>query len=652
MSIYQFNRVAEANQTLEQEVQRLLAAQALAQTNLELALAIDKGILLEEGDQFVVLVGPALDKLERQYELFRGPIPGTTNLDLAVASVRGVVRPMIRQAETGDWDHLRVTRFHRIDDKITKMSQAVGEIVEATRANQALALAQVITAQQTVYSYVIGSLILALLLSVYTIYSTLRSITRSVGSLSTAASRLAVGELDRRIVVESEDEIGQLAHTFNAMAEQLQSLYSGLEQRVAERTRDLEHRARSLAATAAVARDAASVLDTKELLSRVVYLVSQQFDFYHTGIFLLDSSGEWAVLQAASSAGGQRMLERAHRLKVGQEGIVGYVTSRGEARIALDVGADAVHFDNPDLPETRSEMALPLRARGEILGALDVQSTEPGAFGEEDVAVLQTLADQVAVAIDNARLFQQAQQSMEAERRAYGELSRQSWQELLRTRPELGFRSDEGGVTSAGDIWRPEMEQAVQEGRTVQISNGKYPWPAAQPAGASQGGLASGPGGGQTSNLQPQISEQPASQPTDKVPHGRDEALVSPDEGHPLAVPIKVRGQVVGVLDTFKPSDTGQWTLEEIAILEQIAEQLGTALESARLYQDTQRRAARERLAREITDEIRRAGDVDSIVRTTVDQLFHVLGTSRAFAQLEAAPTAGDDGRAGIGHEP
>jgi GAF domain-containing protein/HAMP domain-containing protein len=638
MSIYQFNRVAEANQTLEQEVQRLLAAQALAQTNLELALAIDKGILLEEGDQFVVLVGPALDKLERQYELFRGPIPGTTNLDLAVASVRGVVRPMIRQAETGDWDHLRVTRFHRIDDKITKMSQAVGEIVEATRANQALALAQVITAQQTVYSYVIGSLILALLLSVYTIYSTLRSITRSVGSLSTAASRLAVGELDRRIVVESEDEIGQLAHTFNAMAEQLQSLYSGLEQRVAERTRDLEHRARSLAATAAVARDAASVLDTKELLSRVVYLVSQQFDFYHTGIFLRDSSGEWAVLQAASSAGGQRMLERAHRLKVGQEGIVGYVTSRGEARIALDVGADAVHFDNPDLPETRSEMALPLQARGEILGALDVQSTEPGAFGDEDVAVLQTLADQVAVAISNARLFQQAQQSMDAERRAYGELSRQAWQELLRTRPELGFRSDERGVTGAGDIWRPEMEQAVQEGRTVQISNGKYPWPAAQ--------------GGQTSNLQPQISEQPASQPTDQVPHGRDEALAGPDEGHPLAVPIKVRGQVVGVLDTFKPSDTGQWTLEEIAILEQITEQLGTALESARLYQDTQRRAARERLAREITDEIRRAGDVEGIVRTTVDKLFHVLGTSRAFAQLEAAPTAGDDGRAGVGHEP
>jgi GAF domain-containing protein len=268
----------------------------------------------------------------------------------------------------------------------------------------------------------------------------------------------------------------------------------------------------------------------------------------------------------------------------------------------------------------------------------------------------------VAVAISNARLFQQAQQSMEAERRAYGELSRQAWQELLRTRPELGFRSDERGVTSARDIWRPEMEQAVQEGRTVQISNGKYPWPAAQPtpswdrdgtrAGASQGGLASGPGGGQTSNLQPQISEQPASQPTDKVPHGRDEALVSPDEGHPLAVPIKVRGQVVGVLDTFKPSDTGQWTPEEIAILEQITEQLGTALESARLYQDTQRRAARERLAREITDEIRRAGDVEGIVRTTVDKLFHVLGTSRAFAQLDAGPTAGDEGKAGIGPEP
>jgi GAF domain-containing protein/HAMP domain-containing protein len=562
-----------------------LAAQALAQTNLELALAIDKGILLEEGDQFVALVGPALDKLERDYQLFRGPIPGTTNLDLAVASVRGVVRPMIRQAETGDWEHLRVTRFHRIDDKITKMSQAVGEIVEATRANQALALAQVITAQQTVYSYVVGSLILALLLSVYAIYSTLRSITRSVRSLSTAASRLAVGELDQRILVESDDEIGQLAHTFNAMAEQLQSLYTGLEQRVAERTRDLEHRARSLAATAAVARDAASVLDTKELLSRVVYLVSQQFDFYHTGIFLLDPSGDWAVLQAASSPGGQRMLERAHRLKVGQEGIVGYVTSRGEARIALDVGADAVHFDNPDLPETRSEMALPLRAAGEILGALDVQSTQPGAFGEEDVAVLQTLADQLAVAISNARLFQQAQQSMEAERRAYGELSHQAWHELLCAQPDLGVLRDERGLFPSGQQWQPEMETALRSGQTTLGQNGATC----------------------------------------------------------AALPIKVRGHVIGVVDVHKRSGAGEWTPEQVALLETLSDQLGAALENARLYQDTQRRAAREQMLNTITGRFARSLDLETILQTAVQELGQSLPVREVSILVGAPSDTGPD---------
>jgi signal transduction histidine kinase len=150
-----------------------------------------------------------------------------------------------------------------------------------------------------------------------------------------------------------------------------------------------------------------------QLLDETVRLISERFGFYHAGVFLVDEEREYAVLRAASSEGGRRMLERGHRLEVGRAGMVGYVTDTSESRIALDVGKDAAHFVNPDLPETRSEMTLSLLVRGEVIGALDVQSTDEAAFTDEDVAVLQTMADQLANAIANARLFTEVEQTAE-----------------------------------------------------------------------------------------------------------------------------------------------------------------------------------------------------------------------------------------------
>ncbi len=136
------------------------------------------------------------------------------------------------------------------------------------------------------------------------------------------------------------------------------------ERKVAQEA--LQRRAIQLQTAAEVSRDASAVRDLPELLNRIVTLIRDRFGFYHAGIFLLDDAQEYAVLQAASSEGGRRMLARGHRLTVGETGIVGYVTGTGEARIALDVGEDAAFFDNPDLPATRSEMALP-RVRGQSL---------------------------------------------------------------------------------------------------------------------------------------------------------------------------------------------------------------------------------------------------------------------------------------------
>jgi len=357
----------------------------------------------------------------------------------------------------------------------------------------------------------------------------------------------------------------------------LRTAQETLESQVAERTRDLERRAGYLQATSEVAREAATVLaDPQQLLSRVVNLVSGRFGFYHAGIFLLDSSQEWAVLQAASSEGGQRMLARGHRLRVGVEGTVGYVVQHGEPRIALDVGEDLVFFNNPDLPETRSAITLPLRARGEIIGALDVQSTVPNAFSAEDTEVLQALADQVAVAISNARLFQQVQESADAERRVRGELVRAAWAEMLRVRPELGFIKEADAVVPVSRSWDQEMEMALYTG----------------------------------------------------------EAAVGGEAGNALAVPIKIGGQTVAVLDAHLPEGEGTWTSERVELLDALSAQIAQALDRARLYEATQRRAAREGAIREIADEMQRATDMNSLLRITTESLNRALHSSRVYVRM------------------
>jgi GAF domain-containing protein len=232
--------------------------------------------------------------------------------------------------------------------------------------------------------------------------------------------------------------------------------------------RDLEslvgHQVTELKAAAQVAREAANIRNLEELLEKTVQMISDKFDFYHAGIFLLDDAEHYAVLQAASSEGGQHMLARKHKLKIGKVGIVGYVAAQGEPRIALDVGADAVYFDNPDMPETRSEMSLPLKVREKVIGVLDIQSTEANAFTQDDISIMQTLADQIALAIDNARLLTESQQSLIELYRLYEAQVAQAWDEYLYRRT-LAYEYNQSGVTAVSPSHPRSMP--TDEGQSV-----------------------------------------------------------------------------------------------------------------------------------------------------------------------------------------
>ena len=166
-----------------------------------------------------------------------------------------------------------------------------------------------------------------------------------------------------------------------------------------------ERRSRLLEAAARVSHSITSILDLDALLRATVDIICEEFGFYYAGVFLLDEKGEWAVLRAGRGEPGRKMVEAGHRLRVGGSSMIGTAIAERKARIALDVGEEPVHFKNPYLPHTRSEMALPLVVRNEVIGALTIQSVEEAAFSEDDITALQTMADQLAVAINNARLL-------------------------------------------------------------------------------------------------------------------------------------------------------------------------------------------------------------------------------------------------------
>jgi GAF domain-containing protein len=365
----------------------------------------------------------------------------------------------------------------------------------------------------------------------------------------------------------------------------LQELNQSLEDRVSSRTAELElanqrneRRARQFEAIAQVARATTSIQDEDTLLFQLAQVISEQFSFYHVGIFLLDDQQENAILRASNSEGGRRMLARRHSLKVGHIGIVGHVAASGNPRIALDVGEDSAFRDNPDLPETRSELALPLKDAGQVIGVLDVQSTEPNAFLPEDTETLYTLADQVAIAIQNARSHEATHRLLEEAQKTSESYIKEAWRLIQSQEKRVGYIVSENTV-------KP-LEKFIDHPYINKITS-------------------------------------------------QEEPLIENGETGTLAVPILLRGEVVGVLDIRVP--TGHdWDPDEVDIAKAVAERLSLALESATLLRTTQRRAEIERLTADISGKIGASVNMRNVLQTAVEELGRILPGSEVVIQFQS----------------
>ena len=404
-------------------------------------------------------------------------------------------------------------------------------------------------------------------------------LTSPLKNLTNTAQQITGGNLDAKAEIQSEDEIGLLGKTLNSMTATLRGFIQSLEQRVAERTTELQNalqkegrRSRQFEAITKVTQAASAEQSTAVLLPEVCRVISDQFGFYHVGIFLNDSINQYAILTASNSEGGSRMMERHHQLKIGEQGIVGYVTATGNPRIALDVGRDAIFFDNPDLPETRSEMALPLRIGDNIIGSLDVQSTEPNAFSHEDVEVLSTLAVQVSLAIQNARLFEQTRRSLTEAESLYRQYLREAWGRLPEDEKLTGYRYKVSGVEPLDGSLEPE-----NGGRGVQ--------------------------------------------PKDLESDANPRVFVE--------VPIELRGERLGTLKVEAPANKGKINSDQMDMIRAVAERVALSAENARLFDEISRRAQRERMVSDITTKIRSTNDPQQMVRTAIEELRQALGASR-----------------------
>src|SRR5258706_2731486 len=510
----------------------------------------------------------------RVSNLIKRGLLSQSSLDLVVIPQPEIIAKLTNMADTASFRvPSREFNGQLVEIAASRVENANWIVV----TGQPVSTIETITQNQLRTTVIITIIIAALAALIAILISNL--FTRPLLQLTKVAENISTGDFTQRADVLTKDEIGTLANAFNTMSSQIQELVTGLEKRVEQRTSELEYtskqsekRAQDLQTITVVAHYISTENDLGQLLPLVTRIVSERFGFYHVGIFLLDETGKFAVLRASNSPGGQEMLQRQHRLEVGQTGIVGNETPTGLPRIAWNPGPTPIYFNNPNLPDTRLKMALPLIARSATIGALDVQSTVPNAFTDADVSIISLLADQIAIAIDNARLIEESQSALAESKAIFNEYLSEAWQ----------------GKTSSEVLG---YHQSSSGGKVI------------------------------TSSSLSELNSEHAN-------------------GHKtLEIPIRVRGQVIGALNIRSIISEGDWSEDDVNVVEAVAERLGLALDNARLFEETSTRASRERLVTEITTKIRGTNNPQEMIKTAVEELQRALGATRVeIVPQKAAP--------------
>ena len=405
--------------------------------------------------------------------------------------------------------------------------------------------------------------LLGMLLLLGGVFLLRRQIVQPLEELTAQIQHFAEGDFSIRLPIRQRDEIGQLAHTFNLMADRIQEAYATLADKVEERTRALQQRTTQLQAATEIGRAVAAINDLDTMLQEAVRLISQRYGFYHVAAFLAEENAQRVVIRAAYTQNGNAAEQLlAERLSVAQHD----PSPVGQTLTTLQPHTMQFSAKSPPRPElaaTRIEMALPLKSGDRILGVLDVHSQSPEPLTPEEITALQMVADLLAVAIANAYLLRETQSALDAARRAYEQLSQQGWQRFLQKQRVLGFRLDSSGQISP-----------LPNKRTARLPKTT-------------------------------ADETPPPSPSK-----------SSIELHEYRFSVTARGRTVAVAHLRKPSP---WKPAEKRLLDRLADRLGSVLESARLYAEAQRRSAQLQIAAEIARDASGTLDLNELLRKAIN---------------------------------
>ncbi len=433
-------------------------------------------------------------------------------------------------------------------------------------------------------------------------------ISNRIGHLTQAARQVIEGNLQVEAVVESSDETGELAESFNMMTGQLRELIGSLEKQVAERTERLE-------TVVSISRRLAGILELSELMQQVVVLIKERFNYYHVHIYLVDESGTQLVIAEGYGDIGASLKRREHAIPLdASQGLMARAARERQIVVVEDVEQDPNWLPNDLLPYTQSEIAVPIMSGAEVMGVLDVQSDKEHGLTGEDSSVLWALANQVAVAVRNARAFAETQEALNEAHKLQRLYTGQAWERFSTTRPTTDYEIRQAVLPPLGQITTPEALTAIQHQQTVGLRIG------------SSGEMDEGAGDGH---------------------HTGD--ISGPAVETAMATPLKIGEEVIGVLGIRDDNPDRRWTEEEIALIEAVSEQMSLAIENARLFEETGRRAGRERVIADVTRRIWASSELEQVMQTTVEELGKTLDASKVVIRLGTedrlipVPEAGND---------
>lgn len=438
---------------------------------------------------------------------------------------------------------------------------------------------------EILWLFILGSVFSVAITTLVIVFLFNSTILGRIKELVNVASQVETGNLSIRVRdPSSPDEIGLLQRGVNSMAAQLEEIVLDLEERVANRTHRLEM-------VASLGERLSAVLNFDKLLAMVVNQVKENFGYYHAHIYLFDDTRENLVIAEGTGTAGEKMKANKHSIPVRTpKSLVARAARTGRIVKVDNVRQVDDWLPNPLLPDTYAEMAVPIILNEQVVGVLDVQQNRVGELDAGDVSLLRSLASQVAVALNNALLFEQTRTALAETEAAHQRYLTQAWTKF-------------------------EVTQSVLQAEE------------------------------KSDNLN--VNFEAINTIKQQVVHDRKPVIITPekthDNGHSNSVPatviapLKLREQVIGTLGVLDAEPNRQWTSEEIALIETISEQASLALENARLFDETSRRAGREKVIADVTREVWASGELEHVMQTAVSQLGVTLDASKVVIRLGTA---------------